>query len=77
MFKGRKEELEYLLEVTEDYRNNLQVLCEHLSATTDVPSVRELETELLQVTEANRFDINEVRAPSGTLTPRTEKGRPH
>lgn len=61
MFKGRKEVLEDLLVKTEEYRSNLQILCEHLSATTGVPSVREQETELLQVTEANRFDINEVR----------------
>lgn len=61
MFKGRKDEIETLLNITEEYRGDLQIMCEHLSATTDVPSVREQETELLQVTESNRFDINEVR----------------
>jgi len=61
MFKGNKEDLEALLKSTEDYWSNLQMLCEHLSATTDVPSVRELETELLWVTPDNKFDINEVK----------------
>ncbi len=48
MFKGNKELLEELLKKSEEYKNNLQMLCEHLSATTDVPNISELETELLK-----------------------------